>query len=84
MVDASSIAIKIRHFICTELAPDLDAADLDPDDSLLDSGILDSFGIMTLLAFILQEFGVDIPAEEIEPDNFETITTISRTVGTYL
>lgn len=84
MADASSIASKIQRFICTELAPDLDASELDPDDSLLDSGILDSFGIMTLLAFIQQEYGVDIPAEDIEPENFETVNTISRTVGSYL
>jgi acyl carrier protein len=84
MADPGQIAIALKGFICDELAPDLDVAELDDDDSLLDSGILDSFGIMTLLAFIQQRFGVDIPAEDIEPENFETIATITRTVGSYL
>ena len=84
MVDESSIASALTRFICAELAPDLDAADLDPEDSLLDSGILDSFGIMTLLSFIEEKFGVDMPAEDIEPENFETVTAIARTVGGYL
>ena len=39
---------------------------------------------MSLLEFIQQEFGVDIPAEDIEPDNFETVAAIAQTVSTHL
>ena len=84
MVAASHITSEIKQFICQELAPELDSAELDDKESLLDSGILDSFGIMSLLAFIQEKFGVEVPLEDIEPANFETVTAISRTVGTYL
>ncbi len=84
MVAPSNITSAIRRFITTDLAPDLDGAELEEDASLLDSGILDSFGIMSLLEFIQAEFGVDVPAEDIEPDNFETIAAIAQTVSTYL
>lgn len=84
MVDRSHINRRIKRFICTELVPDLEESALSDDDSLLESGILDSFGIMSLLDFIQREFQVDIPAEEIEPATFETTAAIARTVGSHL
>ncbi len=84
MAADSQISSTLKRFILDELAPEVDSADLQDDDSLLDSGILDSFGIMSLLAFIEQEYGVEVPAEDIEPENFETIAAIAQTVGTFL
>ena len=84
MAEPSKVASTIKRFVCSELAPEVDPAELQDDDSLLDSGILDSFGIMTLLDFLQQDFGVEIPAEDIEPDNFETIAAIAKTVTGYL
>lgn len=51
-----------------------------PDDSLLDSGILDSVGIAELIAFVETEFGVRVEDEEIVPDNFETVTRVAALV----
>jgi acyl carrier protein len=84
MTPEPAISSTIKRFICAELAPEVDAADLRDDDSLLDSGILDSFGIMTLLSFIEQEYGVEVPAEDIEPENFESVTAIAQTISGYL
>jgi acyl carrier protein len=84
MTDIVSIAAAIKRFVCTELAPDVPEAELPDEESLLDSGILDSFGIMSLLAYIEQEYGVEIPAEDIEPENFETVSAIAETVSGYL
>ena len=71
------IAPAVKQFIRCELAPDVGDGELRDDVSLLDSGILDSLGIMTLLSFIESSFGVHIPVEQIEPANFETVTSIS-------
>ena len=78
MVD---IAPAVKQFIRRELAPDTSEADLGDDVSLLDSGILDSFGIMTLLTFIETKFQVRIPADQIEPANFESVGAISRLIN---
>jgi len=51
-----------------------------PDDSLIDSGILTSMGLIRLVTFIEQRTGVRIPDSMITPDNFDTITAIERTV----
>lgn len=48
-----------------------------PDESLLDSGLVDSIGIVEIVGFLESEFGISVPDEEIVPDNFETITQIA-------
>lgn len=59
---------KLIH-ILTELNPDVDYK---TEDALIDGGILDSFDIVTLVAEIDDVFGVQIPAEELTPENFNS------------
>lgn len=55
--------------------------DLNPDDSLLTSGILDSLAIVKLLAFLEEEFDVEIDDADFDPDNFESLTAITSLVA---
>jgi acyl carrier protein len=48
-----------------------------PDDSLLDSGLIDSTGIFELVAFLEDTFGVKVEDEEIVPEHFETAAQIA-------
>ena len=51
-----------------------------PDDSLLDSGLLDSIGIFELVSFLEDTFGIKIEDESIIPEHFETIALIASFV----
>lgn len=51
-----------------------------PDDSLIDSGIVNSMGLLRLVTFIEQQTGVRLPDTMITPDNFETIGAIEAAV----
>lgn len=55
--------------ILTGLHPDVDFA---AEDALIDSGILDSFDIVTIVAEIDDTLGVAIPADELTPENFNS------------
>jgi acyl carrier protein len=46
------------------------------DEDLLGSGLLDSLGVMSLVFFIEQEVGMDIPAEDVTIENFQTLEAI--------
>lgn len=59
---------KLIH-ILTELNPDID---YETEESLIDGGILDSFDIVTLVAEIDDTLGVEIPAEALIPENFNS------------
>jgi acyl carrier protein len=77
----NNIEQVIRQFIREEIAPDCDVDKLANNESLLESGILDSFGIMLLLPFIEDNLRVKIPADQLEPANFETLAAIVELVN---
>lgn len=55
--------------ILEDLHPDVD---FETEDSLIDGGILDSFDIVTLISEISENFDVQISAEHIIPENFNS------------
>ena len=59
--------------ILSELSSDID---FETEDALIDGGILDSFDIVTLVAEIDDAFGIEIPAEALIPENFNSAKAI--------
>ena len=49
--------------------PEIDFA---ASDELVDDGILDSLTIVSLIGTLSMEYGIDIPYEEIVPENFNS------------
>ena len=70
----------IRDHILHEVLYDKELGDLGAEDSLLETELLDSIAIMQIVAFCEQVFDIDIPEEELLPDNFENIRAIARVV----
>lgn len=61
--------MEILLNILTGLHPDVDFASA---ERLIDDGILDSFDIVTIVAEIDGEFDVQIGAEDLIPENFNS------------
>jgi acyl carrier protein len=66
----------IHEFISRELLHDAQETPLNDDDQLIESGIIDSLGIMTMLSFLEEEFSLQLPNEDLVPENFASISTI--------
>ena len=49
---------------------------VEAEDDLLGEGLVDSMGIMWLVAFIEEKFGIDVPLEDVTIENFRTIQLI--------
>ncbi len=47
------------------------------DESLFDSGILDSFGLPDLIAALEAEFNVSIPDSDLKPGHFASLQAIT-------
>jgi len=47
-----------------------------PDESLFDSGFLDSFALPDLISELEREFGIKIPDSDLNPRKFESISKI--------
>jgi len=63
--------------ILTGLHPDVD---FDVQMHLIDEGILDSFDIVTLVGEIDLMFGVVIPAQDLTPENLNSLTALYNLV----
>lgn len=51
-------------------------ARIDPDESLIESGIMDSTGVLELVEYLEATYGIQIQDEELVPENLETINNI--------
>jgi acyl carrier protein len=48
------------------------------DESFLESGILDSTGVLQLIEFLERTYGISIADEEVVPENLDTLERISE------
>jgi acyl carrier protein len=57
-----------------------DDIELTHDTSLPDQGIVDSTGMLEIISFLERTFAIQVPDDEILPDNFDTIERIAAYV----
>lgn len=71
MIDA------LTRFIADELLSGRRSTPLGADDELLESGLLDSLGVMQLVWFLEEEFGVQVPPEDVTLEHFRSVARIA-------
>ena len=71
---------ELQKFMLTNVAADLGKDSLDPDEDLLAQGIIDSLGVMALVTFIEDTFGIQVTDGDIVPDNFQTLNVMAKFV----
>ncbi len=52
-----------------------------PNESLLESGIVDSMGILEIVTYIEDEYSIQLSDEEVLADNFATVESIAELIG---
>lgn len=67
----------IRDFIAKNLLFSDSGFDYPDDASFLEEGIVDSIGVLELVGFIEETFGVSVEDREIVPDNFDSVTRLA-------
>jgi acyl carrier protein len=53
-----------------------------PEVDVIETGLLDSLGLVTLVYELEQRCGITIPFETLEVDNFRTVRSIARLAET--
>lgn len=48
--------------------------------SLVESGVMDSLGIMEVVSYIEETYNITVPDEELLPENLDTVESISKFV----
>jgi acyl carrier protein len=70
------IESAIESFIVKEIMLGDNSTKIDPNESLINSGVLDSLALLRLIAFIEEQFKVTVEDSEVVPENLETINDI--------
>jgi len=73
----TDIEHKIRQFITDNFLFREDRAALSDTESLLDAGVIDSTGVLELVAFLETEFGLAVDDADIVPENLDSISKIA-------
>ena len=66
---------EVRKFIAIELARD--CGPVQNHESLLEAGVLDSLGVLSLVSFIERRYGFAVTEDEMMPENFDSIEAIA-------
>jgi acyl carrier protein len=75
-----SVTAEVEQFIVSELTQGRGISSVDADDNLLAKGIIDSHGVMELVAFLEERYGIAVGDEDLTPENFESVTRIDQFV----
>jgi acyl carrier protein len=76
-----SVEEQIRNYILENYLFTDDTSALDSSDSFLDKGILDSTGILEVIYFLEDEFGIKVEDTEMVPENLDSVNNIVAFVG---
>ena len=75
-----NIEEKIRDYIAKNLLFSSDGFNYDDEASFLEEGIVDSQGVMELVLFVEETFGVKVDDRDIIPDHFDSVNRLAAFV----
>lgn len=74
------IARRVREYVLENFLYMRQDYEFSDTDSLMGHGIMDSMGVIELITFVQDAFGVEVGEDEITEANFGTIAAVSRFV----
>jgi len=77
---SSEVQDKLLDFVSVHFRMQRNA--IDPEASLVDQGVIDSFGFVEIVAFLEETFNITIADEQINGENFGSVRRIVDLVAT--
>ncbi|NOZ01092.1 MAG: acyl carrier protein [Deltaproteobacteria bacterium] len=77
MSEAQSVRKAVRDFILENYLFTDDQSELGDDASFLQEGIIDSTGILEVIAFIEDEYGINVEDAELIPENLDSVDNLT-------
>jgi len=74
MITALETKEKVRDYILKSTLANV--ANIADDTLIFETGLLDSMGLLFLIEFLKEEYGVETKDEELVVENFESINNI--------
>lgn len=74
----TQIEQQVRDFIMTNFLFGDTSRKLASDDSFLEKGIIDSTGVVQLVTFVEETFGIAVDDAELVPENLDSVEKLVR------
>lgn len=75
---------ELRQFIIQKFLFGQSDLEFSNDDSFIERGIIDSTGVLELIAFLEKKYQIKVGGEDLIPDNLDSITNLRRFLGNKL
>ena len=72
-----SAAVQVRQYILENFLFSTDTSLLGLDDPFLARGLIDSTGMLEVLLFLEESFGIKVADHEMVPDNLDSVNRIA-------
>lgn len=79
--DNHQVAQRIRAFVAQNILYNMGGATFSDEASFLREGIIDSLGVVELVAFVRKDFGIPVAQHEVTPENFDSVARLASFVG---
>jgi acyl carrier protein len=80
MTDPTALQREIQDYILQEFLPGEKPENLTESTPLISGGILDSIGMLKLVKYVEEKYGIQVEAHEVDVENFDTIDLIANFV----
>ena len=77
VTENTEIREQLRRYIAENLLFSDKDYPFEDDASFLKNGVVDSTGVMELVAYVEKKFGVTVDPKEVVPDNFDSIKSLT-------
>lgn len=68
---------QIRRYIAENFLFSDDGYPFDDDTSFLSEAIIDSTGVLELVMFVEENFGIAVSNDDLVPDNFDSVANLA-------
>ncbi|MBI4320273.1 MAG: acyl carrier protein [Chloroflexi bacterium] len=79
MITHQAIKKQVRTFVFDNFIFDEETT-LGDDDSFLENRIIDSTGVLELIMFVEETFGIEVADEEVIPENLDSLERLAEYV----
>lgn len=70
----------LSRFVSDEILRGASSGEIDVEQALLETGILDSLGLQQLVTFLEREFDIELEDDHLVLENFASIRAIARLI----
>jgi acyl carrier protein len=81
VADTADILQAVRSFVVENFLFGTDDPALTNDASFLETGIIDSTGILELVTFVETKYGISVGDSEMLPENLDSLSNVSSFIA---